>query len=215
METPQGASFGNVPTDEVLLDWINHSFGSVVEFRTLLINTAKAIKGDGSVWLVAELTIGQNYLNRGSNNAAISGFTSTPAFHNLAIVVTYNGGTIDDSERSGQIKRMKSMLQGEIEDGAKVEEELEEGEAQQEKSINESDVAGALKLGTVEEAELETSYLNKKLIPALSIDASPRTYLLDYGVFGKQKYLENCWECIDWDVVLRRLPKRSKQAISV
>lgn len=143
------------------------------------------------------------------------GFTSTPAFHNLAIVVTYNGGTIDDSERSGQIKRMKSMLQGEIEDGAKVEEELEEGEAQQEKSINESDVAGALKLGTVEEAELETSYLNKKLIPALSIDASPRTYLLDYGVFGKQKYLENCWECIDWDVVLRRLPKRSKQAISV
>lgn len=215
LETPQGASFGNVPTDEVLLDWINHSFGSVVEFRTLLINTAKAIKGDGSVWLVAELTIGQNYLNRGSNNAAISGFTSTPAFHNLAIVVTYNGGTIDDSERSGQIKRMKSMLQGEIEDGAKVEEELEEGEAQQEKSINESDVAGALKLGTVEEAELETSYLNKKLIPALSIDASPRTYLLDYGVFGKQKYLENCWECIDWDVVLRRLPKRSKQAISV
>ncbi|CAL1206375.1 unnamed protein product [Candida parapsilosis] len=215
LETPQGASFGNVPTDEVLLDWINHSFGSVVEFRTLLINTAKAIKGDGSVWLVAESTIGQNYLNRGSNNAAISGFTSTPAFHNLAIVVTYNGGTIDDSERSGQIKRMKSMLQGEIEDGAKVEEELEEGEAQQEKSINESDVAGALKLGTVEEAELETSYLNKKLIPALSIDASPRTYLLDYGVFGKQKYLENCWECIDWDVVLRRLPKRSKQAISV
>lgn len=214
LETPNGDFFGNVPTDEILLDWINHSFGSVVEFRTLLINTAKAIKGDGSVWLVAELTVGLNYLNRGSSGA-ISGFTSTPAFHNLAIVVTYNGGTVDDSERSGQIKRMKSMLQSENEEEVKAkEDELEEAEVVEKKSTVESD-ANALKLGTVEQAELETSYLNKKLIPALTIDASPRSYLLDYGVFGKQQYLENCWECIDWDVVLRRLPQRSKQAITV
>ena len=212
LETPNGSSFGNIPTDEVLLDWINHSFGSVVEFRTLLINTARAIKGDGSVWLVAELTVGQNYLNRGSG-VALSGFTSTPAFHNLAIVVTYNGGTVDDSERSGQIRRMKSMLQ-ENEAQPKSEEEVEEDEAKNEKSETELD-ENALKLGTAEQAELETSYLNKKLIPALSIDASPRNYLIDYGVFGKQKYLENCWECIDWDVVLRRLPPRSKQAITV
>ncbi|KAI5968395.1 hypothetical protein CANMA_002386 [Candida margitis] len=213
LETPNGDSFDNVPTDEVLLDWINHSFGSVVEFRTLLINTAKAIKGDGSVWLVAESTIGQNYLNRGPGSGAISGFTSTPTFHNLAIVVTYNGGTVDDSERSGQIRRIKSMLQGEGE-GNPAEDDVEESDVKEEK-VNEEFEPNALKLGTAEQAELETSYLNKKLIPALSIDASPRNYLLDYGVFGKQKYLENCWECIDWDVVLRRLPNRSKQAITV
>ncbi|KAI5963386.1 hypothetical protein KGF57_001264 [Candida theae] len=202
LETPNGGNFGNTPTDEVLLDWINHSFGSVVEFRTLLINTAKAIKGDGSVWLVAESTVGQNYLNRGS---AFSGFTSTPAFHNLAIVVTYNGGTVDDSERSGQIRRMKSVLEG----------EATENEEERDVTSKDDGSNDALKLGTAEQADLESSYLNKKLIPALTIDASPRNYLVDYGVFGKQKYLENCWECIDWDVVLRRLPPRSKQAISV
>lgn len=184
--------FTNKPMDVSLVDWINHSFGSVQELRNLLINSAKGIKGDGTVWLVAESTMSENYLNK-------SNFSS-PMFHNLAVVNTYNGGMIDDAERSGQVNRMKTLL------------EKNQQEQEQEK---ESNANSELELGSTEQAELETAFHNKRLVPALAIDVSPRNYLLDYGVYGKQKYLENVWECIDWDVVSRRLPERSKQVITV
>ncbi|KAI3405047.2 hypothetical protein KGF56_002132 [Candida oxycetoniae] len=195
LQTPTN-SFLNVPTDEGFVDWLEDSFGSITEFRNLLINTAKAIKGDGTVWLVAESTLSDNYLQKN-----ISLYNSAPAFSNLSIVATYNGGVVNDSERSGQIKRMKSMF----------EKEEEDMEPTRSSDADNDD----LQLGTTEQAEYETAYLNKKLVPVLAIDASPRNYLVDYGVYGKQKYLENCWECIDWDVVLRRLPERSKQAITM
>ncbi|KAL6452891.1 MRP1 37S ribosomal protein MRP1 [Candida maltosa Xu316] len=187
-----GTEFTNSPSDEGLVDWINHSFGSVEEFRNLLINSAKGIKGDGTVWLVAESTMSESYLDK-------SNF-SNPMFHNLSIVNTYNGGMVDDSERSGQMYRMKSLLE---------KTEQKETQEEEDKSTNE------LELGSAEQAELETAYHNKRLVPALAIDVSPRNFLLDYGVYGKQQYLENVWECIDWDIVLRRLPERSKQVITV
>ncbi|CAI5758718.1 unnamed protein product [Candida verbasci] len=182
LETPKN-SFGNIPTDHDFLDWINYSFGSIEEFRNLLINSGRAINGDGIVWVVAESSMSENYLDKNLPQ-------KVPRFTNLAIVNTYNGGVLNDAERSGQISRMKKLLK----------EETEEDE---------------LELGSVEEAEYNVAYHNKSLIPILSIDVSPRNYLLDYGVFGKQKYLENVWECIDWDVVLRRLPERTTQLITM
>ncbi|KAI5952741.1 hypothetical protein KGF54_003608 [Candida jiufengensis] len=190
LKTPT-SQYGNIPTDENLLDWINQSFGSLTEFRNLFLNIGLSIKGDGNVWLVAESTMSQFQKHLGLGNS----FAQKPSYHNLSVLATYNGGIIDDSERSGQIKRLKSLL-----DEEKNEEELKQN---------------PLKLGSIEDSEFENSYLNKNLIPVLCIDVSPKNYLLDYGVFGKRKYLENCWECIDWDIVLNRLPPRSKQAITV
>ena len=201
LKTPKD-QFKNVPLDKELVDWIEHSFGSIQELRNLIINSAKGIKGDGTVWLVAESTMSENYLSK-------SNFSS-PLFHNLAIVNTYNGGMIDDSERSGQLRRMKSVLQQQ-----QQQEEEEEGEGKSTENKQKNNSTSEFELGSVEQAELETAFHNKRLVPALAIDVSPRNYLIDYGAYGKQQYLENVWECIDWDIVLRRLPPRSKQVITV
>ncbi|GMF98242.1 unnamed protein product [[Candida] boidinii] len=44
--------------------------------------------------------------------------------------------------------------------------------------------------------------------PLLSIGSNPSFYLSDYGVFGKEQYLENVWNCIDWNIVNSRIPKK-------
>ncbi|ODV78510.1 Mn-superoxide dismutase [Suhomyces tanzawaensis NRRL Y-17324] len=183
-------TFGNIPADENLKSWLIDSFGSIEEFRNLLLNSAKAIKGDGLVWLVAESNLSQNILKQ-SPSITEPGTTKDPVYNNLAIVNTYNAGVVDDSLRSGQVNRLKLQKEANL--------QLE---------------IDRLTLGTAEEAEFNTLYNDKKLLPVLAIDGSMRNYLLDYGVYGKQQYLENVWECIDWDVVSKRLPVRTKQFIN-
>ncbi|EAZ63015.1 Mn-superoxide dismutase, partial [Scheffersomyces stipitis CBS 6054] len=190
LKTPT-AEFGNEPKDDKLREWIIDSFGSVVEFRALFLNSANAIKGDGVVWLVAESNLSQSVL-KNSPSVTEPGQTKRPIFNKLSVVNTYNAGVVDDSIRSGQIQRLKQQKEAKIA-ALKIDE---------------------LSLGTLEDAEFNNLYTDKKLLPILALDASPRNYLLDYGVFGKQQYLDNVWECIDWDVVSRRLPDRTKQFIN-
>ncbi|KAF6072544.1 hypothetical protein FOB64_000576 [Candida albicans] len=163
LQTPKD-QFKNVPSDKELVDWIEHSFGSIQELRNLIINSAKGIKGDGTVWLVAESTMSENYLSK-------SNFSS-PLFHNLAIVNTYNGGRIDDSERSGQLRRMKSVLQQQQQQNEEEQDKSTENKQKHNNSTSE------FELGSVEQAELETAFHNKRLVPALAIDVSPRNYLI-------------------------------------
>lgn len=42
-------------------------------------------------------------------------------------------------------------------------------------------------------------------LPLLALNYWDMSYITDYGVTGKSKYLENCWNCINWDVVNKRL----------
>lgn len=42
-------------------------------------------------------------------------------------------------------------------------------------------------------------------LPILAINAWSPAYIEDYGVTGRSKYLENVWNCINWDVVNKRL----------
>ena len=121
----------------------------------MIINSAKGIKGDGTVWLVAESTMSENYLSK-------SNFSS-PLFHNLAIVNTYNGGMIDDSERSGQLRRMKSVLQQQQEQNEEEQDKSTENKQKHNNSTSE------FELGSVEQAELETAFHNKRLVPALAM----------------------------------------------
>lgn len=215
-------SFPNEPTDPELIDWITSSFGSVSEFRTLLLNSANSIKGDGMVWLVAqaaysESTLKRNYL--GLNNP------QEFKYSNLAVMNTYNAGIVDDSLRSGQITKLKQQKEAKI---ASLRKKIEEKKSvadgaastlEEEGMLNtlESDAANQndFTLGTLEEAEAATLFSDRKLLPLLAIDASMRNYLIDYGVFGKQQYLENLWNCIDWDVVLQRAPTRFKKSFEM
>lgn len=188
----------NEPTDQELRQWIIDSFGSLVEFKTLLLNSAKGIKGDGITWLVARANHADLAL-RGNIHKS----KSDVIYSTLAVMNTYNAGIVDDSIRSGQITKLNKQKAANLalknkEDGVTTKEQVNN-----------------IRLGSIEEAEAATLLSDRRLVPLLAIDASSRTYLLDYGVFGKQQYLENLWNCIDWNVVQARAPSRFRQSFDL
>lgn len=202
LETPRD-TFANIPKDEEFVAWITDSFGSVDEFRTLLLNSGRGIKGDGTVWLAAVSGVSQDF--------TLGMDPSRVKYQNLAVVNTYNGGILNDGDRAGQMKRMKSLM--EMRKAKEAKENKTTEEVAEISSIDEE--LKQLSLGNVEDAEYEVAFHNKSLLPLLAIDVSPSAYLLDYGVYGKDRYLENAWECIDWDVVISRMPARYKQALDL
>lgn len=91
LKTPStDLGYTNEPTG-FLRDWIVQSFGSIVEFRTLFLNTNLAIKGNGYTWLVARESV-----NMMRNN-------NTKIYDSLFIVNTYNGGSPIFHSRAGQV----------------------------------------------------------------------------------------------------------------
>ncbi|CAH6720124.1 37S ribosomal protein Mrp1p, mitochondrial [[Candida] jaroonii] len=187
----------NFNIDKDLKDWIISSFGSILQFKSLLLNSAHSINGNGITWLISQ--------PRNDESLKFSSFSSN--FGNkdkLSIVNTYNNGTIDDSLRSNQL--YKNQKQKELKENLKLEKEPEQQEVVEEE-FNPI-------LGTIEEAEFQNLFNEKSIIPLLAIDASPRNYLKDYGVFGNQRYLDNVWKCINWDIVKQRTPKKDSQNFS-
>lgn len=142
------------------------SFGSIVEFRTLLLLSNLSMSGDGYTWLVARQFK-----------------TADPAvvkYDELFILNTYNAGSPFNSNRAGYMKQMEETLK------------KDSAEASSKDKLDES-VDSAL-------------YADVNYIPLLAIDASPKSWLHDYGVFGKRQYLDRVWESIEWKIVENRLP---------
>lgn len=211
-ETPNiSVNVENVPRDAALSEWIVDSFGSMIEFKTLLLNSAASIKGDGVTWLIAQATYSESAMRDGAKNG--------PSFDTLAIMNTYNAGIVDDSMRSGQITKMKYQKLAKSEAAQRRVLERKELEGQDQELVvaaEEVQKPSALDdnfLGSIEEAEESHLYFDRKLVPLLAIDSSMRTYLQDYGVYGKRKYLENVWHCLDWDIVASRAPPRFKPSM--
>lgn len=200
----------NEPTHAALREWIEDSFGSIAEFRTLLLNSAHAIKGDGFAWLVAEASYAESAV-RGGAQADLS-------FSKLAVMNTYNAGIVDDAVRLGQLSKLHQQKLAREESAARRLHDRAEQPSSSSPSPSTTSSASSSShddtvLGTVEEAEEALLYLDKRLVPLLAIDASMRAYVPDYGVFGKQAYLENVWACIDWSVVAERAPGRFKPLV--
>lgn len=216
LQTPTIATeFENEPTDQALREWIIDDFGSIAEFRTLLLNSAKSIKGNGITWLFAQASHAELVMHSGTAGAV-------PTFDKLGVMNTYNGGIIDDALRSGQLTRLRQDRM--------AKEEISKKREQERKKINgeDAEVSAAVEatpeetsapkipvniLGTLEEAEEAFLYSDRKMIPLLAIDGSMKWYLPDYGVFGKLDYVDNVWRCIDWNVVANRAPPRHKQPV--
>lgn len=206
LQTPSIVTeFANEPRDEALVEWLVDSFGSIAEFRTLLLNSAHSIKGDGVTWLVAQATYSESTLRN------VSG--SDLSFNKLAVVNTYNAGIVDDSIRSGQVTKLKQQQAAKEAALKRKQEERREQEGLETTNENVAPTRDSLKLGTVEEAEEALLFLDKKLVPLIALDGSMRAYLDDYGVFGKRQYLENLWNCIDWTVAANRAPRRFKPSV--
>lgn len=206
LRTPSTATrFANEPRDDALAEWIRDLFGSVAELRTLLLNSAHAVKGDGVTWLVAQATYSEAAL-RAPTPADVS-------FHKLAVMNTYNAGIVDDAIRLGQVAKLKQQKAARANALQRKRDAAPADAAADAAADTSADASADLVLGTVEEAEEALLYSDRKLVPLLAIDASMRAYLRDYGVFGKQQYLDNVWQCIDWDIVAKRAPRRFKPSV--
>lgn len=219
LETPStSVQVSNEPLNQDLAEWIVDTFGSMAEFKTLLLNSAASIKGDGTTWLVAQATYSQSAMRDGSNNGV--------TFDSLAIMNTYNAGIVDDSIKSGQLTKMKHQKYAKLQAADRRESERKEmGAKDAENDLKhidqESEIVKAapvvnpmdeVTLGSVEEAE-NILFTDRKLVPLLAIDASMRAYVEDYGLYGKRQYLENVWHCIDWEVVASRTPTRYRPSM--
>ncbi|KAH0605080.1 uncharacterized protein H6S33_005062 [Morchella sextelata] len=58
---------------------------------------------------------------------------------------------------------------------------------------------------SVATAKANKPYGAQEFIPLLNINCWEHAWIVDYGVRGKQEYLENLWERIDWEKVESRL----------
>ncbi|EDO16347.1 hypothetical protein Kpol_1059p37 [Vanderwaltozyma polyspora DSM 70294] len=169
---------------------LQSSFGSLVEFRTLLLSSNLAISGEGFTWLVARL------------DRSPMGTNTTPDqnqdqfFDQLFVVNTYNAGTPFNSNKSGHMVDLKKQLEKQLEEDNSTSVEVPEKKNSTE---NLEDIIEA------------SSYQNDvTYVPLLAIDASPKCWLHDYGALGKQQYLDNVWESIEWSTVESRLPNMVK-----
>ncbi|SMN19694.1 similar to Saccharomyces cerevisiae YDR347W MRP1 Mitochondrial ribosomal protein of the small subunit [Maudiozyma saulgeensis] len=190
LRTPDASvSFTNEPQttgNHLLQQELVSSFRSLVEFRTLLLNSNLAISGDGFTWLIA-----RKYKNTFGNTSDPMSATagSNIQYDKLFIMNTYNAGSPFNFDRSGLMDQLKK-------------EHLQSQSQSQTQTIDNE-------VSLLERAR-RTAYDNDTVyIPLLAIDASPKAWLTDYGVFGKQEYLDRVWESIDWRVVEQRLPKKS------
>lgn len=50
------------------------------------------------------------------------------------------------------------------------------------------------------------SEMESSLIPLLNMNTWEHVYLHDYGFSGKRRFIENAFDCINWSVVLERMP---------
>lgn len=161
------------------------SFGSIVEFRSLLLNSNLSISGDGFTWLVARRhAIGDSDMQS----------SSKVEFDKLFILNTYNAGTPFNFNKSGHMDSLRLQY-------------LKRMESIEEEPVENSE--SSVQNKSIEEAKQTEAYKKTSYIPLLAIDASPKAWLHDYGIFGKQKYLDRVWESIEWDVVESRLPEKT------
>lgn len=198
LETPSiGVDVANAPRaaeghGDGLREWLEFLFGLVAEFKTLLLNSAMGVQGDGVTWLVAK-----------AEPALASNLA--PYVH-LAVVNTYNAGTVEVLRQNQVAKARQLRL---------VRAAAQQSETDPAEPAPSAEHADPLVLGSVQEAEHSVLYPERPLRPLLAVDASMAAYLHDYGVFGKARYLENVWRCIDWSVVERRMPARFKPPVSL
>ncbi|CAR25724.1 hypothetical protein ZYGR_0A02910 [Zygosaccharomyces rouxii] len=186
LKTPElTLKYANEPLDtgkEKLHSALVSSFGSIVEFRTLLLNSNNAISGDGFTWLVARRVASQDFDSQKLE------------FDRLFILNTYNAGSPFNFNKKGHMDELKNQYE-------KASKELD----QEQQEFN-----APLRSKSVEEARQMESFKDTEYLPLLAIDASPKAWLYDYGPYGKQMYLDRVWESIEWDLVESRLPEKSQ-----
>lgn len=164
----------NKPSNEILINLINKSFGSIDEFLTLLNDSSNSIKGNGYTWLIYKHIENSNSFSKLSH---------------LSILNTYNNG-LPHNFNSNRILNGKNFENKKLN-----------------KNFNEIEKFSNNKIPSIDDANSINS-LNFTFTPLFAIGSNPSFYLRDYGVFGKQHYINNVINSIDWDIVTDRIPSR-------
>ncbi|KAH3669450.1 hypothetical protein OGAPHI_001571 [Ogataea philodendri] len=184
-KTPDVFSKIQNPPEGSIASWIESSFGSIQEFKTLLLATANSTKGNGYTWVVHKFRKPE----LGQESRDLTRFSS------LAILNTYNSG-IPLHFRKGQISNARAF---------KKQQKAVKSDSQDSDSVS----MYKIEIPDLEQAQDTYEPLTYCYEPLLAIGNNPSFYLRDYGVFGKSRYLENVWNCIDWDVVESRWINRT------
>lgn len=173
----------NEPANGELVKWIEKSFGSIEEFKTILLASANSIKGNGYTWVLHRFIKPQQ--GRQSRDQT--------RFSSLAVLNTYNCGT-PHQFRAGQISSARRYHE---------KRSIIENQKSAEQMFNMNQV----EIPTIGEAQDTYGLFEFTYEPLFAIGVNPSFYARDYGVFGKKQYLENVWNCIDWSIVEGRLGK--------
>ncbi|CCK69617.1 mitochondrial 37S ribosomal protein mS43 KNAG_0C05160 [Huiozyma naganishii CBS 8797] len=169
------------------------SFDSMVQFRTLLLNSNLAINGDGFTWLVARI---YKPKVQSTGSAKLNEFK----YDSLFVLNTYNAGTPFTLQRPNELQNLENQYTA------------KNAPAEPEESAVRKEGADSYlnDLAPLEEIK-KMAFDDTVYVPLLAIDASPKSWLTDYGVFGKQEYLDRTWEAINWKVIETRLPEPYEQ----
>lgn len=196
----------NYPLDQGCIKLHNaivDSFDSMKQFKLTFLDSANAIGGDGFTWLVARLHYdnlpfaNNNNFNFNSNNnndnenlssssVYNSVFGKSMKFDSLFIVNTYNAGT---PYQLNTWVKYNSYLKGM--DKLQTTEWMDQ-------------------LNKIVQSNLKYQDNCIKYVPLLAVDASPKMWLTDFGVTGKEIYLNKIWNYINWEIVQLRLPRWHK-----
>ncbi|KDN53079.1 manganese and iron superoxide dismutase [Tilletiaria anomala UBC 951] len=178
-----------------LLSRIEQDFDSLPAFKSAFSAAAMGMVSSGWVWLVRDQT------------------------GRLGIVPTFGAGTVLVQDR---------LQMGSADFQASIEESVRRANSKNEASAESASqsiqhpqpsspstpqssfvpITGAssisLKLNKTDlrtDGAREKSKIGEQLTPLLCVSVHEHSWLPDYGIWGKEPYLMNFWECVDWEKV--------------
>jgi len=166
-----------------LMRSLEKTFGSIETLRATMLDTAAAMFGPGYVWLVWAR-------NADRNNSRMGRWR---------ILTTYLAGT--PYAEAGYRAQGIDMANNNT---TSYQEYLRSQQV-----ANTAGAFGNFSASGREEAKLPPG--GTSVMPVLCVSTWEHTYMYNYGVIGKQAYLNDWWNVIDWGVVEASAPTEAKE----
>lgn len=164
------------------------TFGSIATLRMTMLDTAAAMFGPGFVWLVWARGVDGT---RGINGRSGS----------WRILTTYLAGT-PYPEAGYRAQGLDMATNNQSSYNAYL----------QSMPVNSAGSFGAFSQSGKEQARIPPG--GTSVMPVLSVSTWEHTYMYDFGITGKRKFLDQWWNAVDWGVVEQNAPTESKQVVA-
>lgn len=161
------------------------TFGSIETLKMTMVDTAAAMFGPGFVWLVWARDLDSPTTNSSNRKGA------------WRILSTYLAGTPYPEAGYRQ-----QGLDTNTTDAPGYDRYMNQ------QPVNTLGAFGSFSRAGREQSKLPPGGTN--IMPVLCVNTWEHVYLRDFGVNGKREYLEDWWNCIDWDVVENLTPPEGK-----